>query len=96
MTYMQELDQWTDENIFAPLNEVLEGRRPAQEVADQIEKAVRVKVLESYRNGANRCPNCHGGGSKPSARPMTRPYRPRQEESHRDGQEDRPRRAFRR
>jgi hypothetical protein len=72
---MEELNQWTDENIFAPLNEVLEGRRPVEGVAEQIEKAIRIKVLESYRNGAKRCPNCHGNSEKPAQTPLRRRFR---------------------
>jgi hypothetical protein len=74
MSYMQELDQWTNEHIFVPLNDSLEGRRSAEEVADAILKAVRIKVLESYRNGAKRCPNCHGTAEKPAQKPLRRPF----------------------
>ena len=52
-SYMVELDKWTDENVIFPVslastNGNDESLAAAKEVA---KKAIRTKVLESYRNG---------------------------------------------
>ena len=51
VSFMEKLDQWSDENILRPLF----GTDPNQDdwanVEEQIKKAIRTKVLESYRNG---------------------------------------------
>lgn len=78
MNYMQELDQWTDENVLVPIVESWQtGKdRDFEDAQDAVRKAIRIKVLESYRNGAKRCPNCHGERSeKPAQRPLRRPFR---------------------
>lgn len=53
LSYMAELDAWSDTEVIGPLFEAFElGKAGA--VADaqvQIRKAIRGKVLESYRNG---------------------------------------------
>jgi hypothetical protein len=50
-SFMQALDLWSEANIFRPLF----GTDPNQDdwaaVTEQVKKAVRTKVLESYRNG---------------------------------------------
>jgi hypothetical protein len=51
-SFMEELDLWTDANIVG----LLETNDPArhegwQTVVGQVKKAIRAKVLESYRNG---------------------------------------------
>lgn len=56
--YMAELDDWTNEAIIEPLADAyLRGPEEvivkAQEYAH---KAIREKVLESYRNGQNAGP----------------------------------------
>ena len=50
---MQQLDEWTESTVINPLlsyddasDEYVGG-----EVIEQIQKAIRGKVLESYRNG---------------------------------------------
>jgi len=50
LSYMQELDEWTDANVVMPLAD------PSPEhdfdvVVEQVKKAIRGKVLESYKNG---------------------------------------------
>jgi hypothetical protein len=49
--YMVVLDQWTEANVLRPLF----GTDPNQEdwegVEAQVKKAIREKVLESYKNG---------------------------------------------
>lgn len=51
-SYLQELDLWTDANVVGPLASadprVEEEWEP---VVEQVRKAVRTKVLESYHNG---------------------------------------------
>ena len=42
---MQQLDSWTDEVVIAPLLD------NGPEVIEDVHKAIRAKVLESYRNG---------------------------------------------
>ena len=53
---MQELDLWSEANIFRPLF----GTDPNQDdwkgVTEQVKKAIRAKVLESYRNGQQAGP----------------------------------------
>ncbi len=78
--FMATLDAWTKENVITPLLDTAstyaEGCVDAQlmeevatnaEVAgEQVKKAIREKVLESYRNGQNAAP-----------RGKERPYRAR-------------------
>ena len=48
-SFMQELDQWTESTIIGPLfASETDGEEPAIE---RVKKAIRQKVLESYRNG---------------------------------------------
>jgi hypothetical protein len=62
--YMAQLDEWTDEQVIKPLFEAWEfqekahddesAKLAAQEVEEAVKdvhKAIREKVLESYRNG---------------------------------------------
>ena len=57
---MQELDQWTHDNVVMPLYEAdpyepdnLAGGNVSefQTAAEAVKRAIRQKVLESYRNG---------------------------------------------
>jgi ubiquinone/menaquinone biosynthesis C-methylase UbiE len=52
-SFMQELDQWTKTTVIDPLvDSVIEAQEgPYRQVVEQVEKAIRQKVLESYRNG---------------------------------------------
>jgi hypothetical protein len=47
--YMAELDAWTNQAIFALLE--ADGFGAGAEIALQIRKAIRAKVLESFKNG---------------------------------------------
>ena len=47
--FMASLDEWTSENVFRPLYETEKDNW--HPVMRQVEKAIRAKVLESYRNG---------------------------------------------
>ncbi len=53
-SFMQELDQWTDDNVIDPLLdtgfEEFDSEALKQRVG-RIKQAIRQKVLESYRNG---------------------------------------------
>ena len=49
--FMQELDRWSDANVVSPL---YAGEASADEwmaAVERVKKAIRAKVLESYRNG---------------------------------------------
>ena len=49
---MQELDRWTDANVIGPVFNTDPNQEEDWEWAvAQIKKAIRTKVLESYRNG---------------------------------------------
>jgi hypothetical protein len=48
---MQELDLWSEENVFRPLFATDPNQNDWDKVADQVKKAIRTKVLESYHNG---------------------------------------------
>jgi hypothetical protein len=49
-SFMAKLDAWTEEAIIEPLMEDL-GGVVGVEMNLQIRRAIRTKVLESYRNG---------------------------------------------
>ena len=52
-SFMQELDQWTQTTVINPLHEaIVEGdSADCEATSEQVKKAIRQKVLESYRNG---------------------------------------------
>jgi hypothetical protein len=54
-SFMEKLDEWTETVIFAPL---AEGATEEfwEEFLPQIKKAIRTKMLESYRNGQKAGP----------------------------------------
>ena len=54
-SFMEELDRWTEATIISPLAECANADID-QELVDELKKAVRTKVLESYRNGRNAGP----------------------------------------
>jgi hypothetical protein len=69
--YMQEVDSWSLEAVIRPLfaawhhcqslaNEITPEERD-KVVGDAVavaQKAIRGKLLESYRNGQRACPKC--------------------------------------
>jgi hypothetical protein len=65
-SFMQELDQWTEATVLRPLHQaIVDGNSDDCEVAsEQVKKAIREKVLESYHNGQ---------GAKP--RPVRKEFR---------------------
>ena len=54
--FMQELDQWSQTNVIDALfnSDPIEG--DWNEMVEQVKKAIRGKVLESYRNGQQAGP----------------------------------------
>jgi hypothetical protein len=65
--YLEQLDQWTEQNVFQPLLSTNEEGQPeelTQETLEQVKKAIRTKVLESYRNGLKKA-----SAPEPSAAP---------------------------
>ena len=63
--YMASLDEWTEENVFAPLRDAWlpESQDPLPQTVgvtfleENVKKAIRTKVLESYRNGLKASPS---------------------------------------
>ena len=49
-SFMQKLDEWTESTIINPLADVADEDLH-QRLVEDIKKAIRTKVLESYRNG---------------------------------------------
>ena len=68
---MAELDQWTDANVIAPLctGDEDETFEMAERAIELVKRAIRAKVLESYRNGQ---------AAGPSRQPRTG-YQPRRQ-----------------
>ena len=53
---MQELDEWSDANIFRPLFHTDPNQDDWESAEAQVKKAIRAKVPESYRNGQQAGP----------------------------------------
>jgi len=55
INYMTALDQWSDTYVISPLvySDEGDGEAPdlTEETVEQVKKAIREKVLESYHNG---------------------------------------------
>jgi len=50
-SFMEELDQWTESTIIGPLFASETDQEDWEPTIDRVKKAIRQKVLESYRNG---------------------------------------------
>jgi hypothetical protein len=50
-SFMAELDLWCEANVVGPLSITDPNERDWEDVVAQVKKAIRTKVLESYRNG---------------------------------------------
>ena len=50
-SFMQELDRWTESTIIGPLFASETDGEDWEPAIERVKKAVRQKVLESYRNG---------------------------------------------
>jgi hypothetical protein len=57
-SFMQELDLWSETNIINPLlcNDDDADEYVGEERIEQIQKAIRAKVLASFRNGQTAGP----------------------------------------
>jgi hypothetical protein len=52
LSYMAALDEWTDSTIIDVLMDgFMKGEDATIDAQEQVRKAIREKVLESYRNG---------------------------------------------
>ena len=54
--FMEELDLWSEQNIFLPLFGTDPNQGDWATVEEQVKNAIRAKVLESYRNGQKAGP----------------------------------------
>ena len=50
-SFMAELDGWSEANVIGPLYHITPLQEEWDESVAQVKKAIRAKVLESYRNG---------------------------------------------
>lgn len=48
---MEKLNAWSDGNIIFPLLNLEQSEENWETVCERVKKAIREKVLESYRNG---------------------------------------------
>lgn len=55
-TFMQQLDVWSGVNIIGPLFNTDPNQDDWEYGVAQVKKAIREKVLESYRNGQKAGP----------------------------------------
>ena len=60
-SFMQELDRWTEATVITPLADPANDAR-IDAVVEEVKKAIRAKVLESYRNGQGAKPAAPKGG----------------------------------
>jgi len=50
-SFMQELDQWTESTVIGPLFASETNGEDWEPAIERVKKAIREKVLQSYRNG---------------------------------------------
>ena len=50
-SFMHELDRWSESNIISPLYAGESSPDDWMEAVERVKRAIRQKVLESYRNG---------------------------------------------
>lgn len=55
MSFMEELDRWTETTVITPLAKADQAGEWDAAV-DSVKKAIREKVLQSYRNGQKAGP----------------------------------------
>jgi len=58
-SFMQELDQWTEANVIEPLidsEQEFNAGETLEDTITRVKKAIRAKMLESYRNGQQAGP----------------------------------------
>ena len=65
-SFMQELDLWTEANVIGPVFQVASEPTSEDEkvtaAIEAVKRAIRQKVLESYRNGQQAGPRAGKGG----------------------------------
>ena len=54
--FMQKLDLWVEDAIFRPLLGTAPDTENPPAIEQQVKKAIREKILESYRNGQKAGP----------------------------------------
>ena len=57
--FMQKLDLWVETNVFRPLLGPAPDEENPPAVEQQVKKAIREKILESYRNGQKAGPRSY-------------------------------------
>jgi hypothetical protein len=67
-SYMQELDLWSEANIIGPLFNTDGNQEDWEPTVEQVKRAIRTKVLESYHNGQAAGPAKPRGAFKPRPR----------------------------
>ena len=73
MNYMQQIDALLEELLLG--EEAQPGETPKEHIA-RVKKAIKDKVLESYRNGQRDCPKCNPKhAAKPRADRVSAPSR---------------------
>jgi len=75
-SFMQELDAWTDENVIDPLHAAITDgdSDECDAVREEIKKAIRQKVLESYHNGQKK-PATAQPAPRATAQKRARPWK---------------------
>ncbi len=63
-SFMQELDRWSETNVISPLYAGESDPEEWMEAVERVKKAIRQKVLESYRNGQVTGPRVVGAPQK--------------------------------
>jgi hypothetical protein len=51
ISFMTELDLWSDANVIGPLFHSDPNQADWEDAVARVKKAIRAKVLDSYRNG---------------------------------------------
>ena len=67
-SFMTELDRWSESNVIGPLFASETGEEDWDVAIGRVKKAIRQKVLESYRNG-------QAAGPRQPAQDRRRAYR---------------------
>jgi hypothetical protein len=69
-SFMEELDEWSNANVISPLLDTL--AEDLDNVEEEVKKAIRAKVLQSYRNGRQAGPKPAPAMARRSAVPGRR------------------------
>lgn len=67
-SYMQELNLWIEANVIGPIQDSCDSPQEMEMAVEQVKKAIRTKVLESYRNGQAAGPTKPASAFKPRQR----------------------------